>query len=374
MSLKSLFELNNYWWILIWPFAAGGILSFLGCERTETVLGKKEVRWQPWAAFLLVLPLVLWAGCRGNFGDTYAYKSMFSGMPLKISGWESYLADVTKDKGFSVFGLVIKLIVGNYSAVFFTIIAAIQMGCLASVLRKFSSNYWFSIFFFMASTDYVSWMFNGIRQFLAVTVIFAATALIVNKRFVPAIIVILFASTFHQSALLMLPIIFIIQGKAFNKTSLLCIAGALLALVFADQFTDLIDSLMSDTQYSNAVSEWENSGDDGMNPIRVLVYSVPTIIALFGIRTIREEDDPMINMCVNASVITSCLGIIAIGTSGISMGRLPVYTSLYSNCILLPWEIDHVFKEQYAMLVKVFAVVLYCVFFWFQMHNTWGVL
>ena len=374
MSLASLFQLNNYWWLLIWLFAAGLIFCFARHLRTEPVLGKKEVRWQPWAAAVLALPYVIWAGLRGNFADTYAYKAAFQAMPAQISAWGSYLAGITKDKGFSVFGLMVKLLVGNRPAVYFLLLALIQMVCLAAVLRKFSCDYWFSLFIFIASTDYISWMFNGIRQFLAVTLIFAASTLIVHKKFLPAILVILFASVFHQSALLMLPVIFIIQGKAFNKMALICIVLAILALVFADQFTDLLEILMEDTQYSTAVSEWESSNDDGMNPVRVLVYAVPTILAIVGIRIIRAADDPVINLCVNAGVITTALGIIAVGTSGIFMGRLPIYTSLYSSCILLPWEINHLFTEQSARIVKVLAVVLYCAFFYYQMHFTWGVM
>ena len=374
MSLTNLFQLNNYWWLLIWLFAAGAFFCFVRHEQVEVVLGKQEVRWQSWAAGIVVLPYVLWAGCRGYIGDTSAYREAFISMPARVSEWGTYLADITKDKGFSVFGLIIKSIVGNHPVIYFLILALIQMICMISVIRKFSCDYWFSIFVFVASTDYISWMYNGIRQFLAVTVIFAATALILHKKFFPAILVILLASTFHQSALLMLPVIFIIQGKAFNKVSLLCIALAILALAFAGQFTDILDTLMEDTQYSNMVSDWESWDDDGMNPIRVLVYAVPTILALLGIRIIRAEDNPVINLCVNAGVITTALGIIAMGTSGIFMGRLPIYTSLYSSCILLPWEIDHLFTEQSARVVKALAVVLYCAFFYYQMHFTWGIL
>ena len=374
MTLTSLFQLKNYWWLLIWLFAAGVFFFFVQHERTELVLGKKERRWQPWAAVVLVLPFVLWAGFRGNIGDTYAYKGTFDAMPTMISAWAGYMADVTKDKGFYFLTLVIKLIVHDAYHIYFLILAIIQMTCIAVVFRKYSCDFWLSIFLFVASTDYISWMYNGIRQFTAVTLIYAATALFLKKRFVPAVAVILFASLFHQSALLMLPVIFIIQGKAFNKVTLLCIILALAVLLFADQFTDILDTLMSDTQYENVVTDWVEGGDDGMNPIRVLVYSLPTILALTGIRIIRDEDDTVVNFCVNASVITTALSIIAMGTSGIYVGRLPIYTSLYTTCVLLPWEIDHLFTEQSARIVKALAVVLYCAFFYYQMHFTWGIL
>ena len=375
--LTSLFRLSNYWWELIWLFAVGAFLFFVKHERTEIepVSGQQVRRWEPWAAVLLVLPLVLWAGFRGtNVGDTAAYRTSFLAMPTSVSGWAEYLQTSTKDQGFSVLSMLIKLFIGDSPTIYFLIIAALQMLFLAYTLRKYACNYWLAIFFFVASTDYMSWMQNGIRQFLAVTVIFAATTFVLRRQFVPAVLMILLASTFHQSALLMLPVIFIIQGKAFNKTTLLCIAIAILILIFADQFTDVLDTLMSDTQYSNVVSDWTSWNDDGMNPIRVLVYAVPTILALIGYRQIREADNPVINLCVNAGVITAALGIVAMGTSGVFMGRLPIYVSLYSNCILLPWELENLFTKQSVRIMKVLAVGFYIAFFYYQMHVSWGAI
>ena len=188
------------------------------------------------------------------------------------------------------------------------------------------------------------------------------------------ILLILLASTMHQSALLMIPIILIIQGKAWNKKTILLILASVIALIFVDQFTDVLDSILADTQYTNVVSDWQSWDDDGTNPLRVLVYSVPTILSLLGIKWIRKENDPVINLAVNASIISTALYIISLGTSGIFIGRLPIYTSLYATGILLPWEIDHIFTENSARLMKILAIVLYSLFFWYQMHMSWGIL
>ena len=110
------------------------------------------------------------------------------------------------------------------------------------MFRKYSEDYWFSIFLFVASTDYISWTFNGIRQFTAVVIAYAATPFILKKKYIPSILLILLASTMHQSVLLMIPIIFIIQGKAWNKKTVVCILACLTALLFVDQFTNIMDS------------------------------------------------------------------------------------------------------------------------------------
>ena len=56
--------LSSYWWLLIWIFAAGLISLIVSHKDQELVMGKPEVRWSPWMALVLVLPLVFWAANR----------------------------------------------------------------------------------------------------------------------------------------------------------------------------------------------------------------------------------------------------------------------------------------------------------------------
>ena len=101
------------------------------------------------------------------------------------------------------------------------------------------------------------------------------------------------------------------------------------------------------------------------------MYSMPAIIAFFGRNQIHTADNRLLNMCVNASLLTTGLYIVSMFTSGMYLGRLPIYMSLY-NYILLPWEIDHIFVEAYRGTVRKIAIFIYGVFFYYQMSITWG--
>ena len=85
-------------------------------------------------------------------------------MPVSLGGMASYMATVKKDKGFYFVSAVIKCIVGNHVNIYFIVLAAIQAGVLIYVYRKYSSRYLVSFFLFIASTDYISWLFNGIGR------------------------------------------------------------------------------------------------------------------------------------------------------------------------------------------------------------------
>ena len=321
---------NGYILILIWT-AIIGILSLIsvnGFYRMETVNGERVRRVTPFFAVVAVLPLVIWAGYRGNVGDTYAYIDMFRELPSTISGIGGYIEGIGKDRGFYFSSALIKCFIGNREEWYLILLAAFQCFLVYKIYRKYSFNFAVILFLFIASTDYISWIFNGIRQFTAVSITFACFPWILKRKYVYAIIGILFASLFHQSALLLLPFIFIVQGEAWNKKTLTFIALVIIAVLFIDRFTDILDNMLADTQYRNVVSDWQSGQDDGTNVLRVLVYSIPVILSVIGLKYIKKANNPIINICTNMSIASTGLYVISMFTSGIFIGRLPIYFSL----------------------------------------------
>lgn len=363
---------NQYIFILVWIGFMALLQGSFYREEYNELVGDYEWRVKPIFAFMVMIPVIWMVTTRGNdFGDTIVYRENYQLMPSSLSGIPDYLINIKKDYGFRILSIIIKCIVGNSDITYFFILALIQVLCLIKVYRKYSSNYIASIGLFILSTDYVAWMFNGIRQFIAATLIFSATSLMLKKKYVSLIIIILVASTMHQSALLMIPIIFIAQGKAWNKKTIILIAAVIAAIVFLDQFTEILDDALSQTQYVNVVSDYKSFNDDGTNPLRVLIYSLPTLIAFYKRKEMQTYNDKIIDFCVNMSIVSTSLYIISMFTSGIYIGRLPIYASLYGY-ILLPWEIDNLFGESNSKLIKVCTVIGYLLFYYFQIHLTWG--
>lgn len=366
--------LTNYWWLLAWMFVAGAFLYMTFPQEKVIMGGKTEERWTWRAAIILALPYIIWAGYRSDyFGDTYAYRKTFLDAPDVIGQIIPYISVHEKDRGFSVIMILFKSFLGNSDTLFFLVIAMIQMLCIVSILKKYSSDYWFSMFLFIASTDYLSWMHNGMRQFLAVTIIFACFGWMIQKKYVPLIAVILLASTIHGSALIMLPIVFMVQGKAFNKKTLLFVAGIVFAIAFIDKFTPFLDRLLADTQYSDMVTNEIWTNDDGTSMLRVLVYSAPALLALLGKSYVDEANDPIINLSVNCSIVTTAIYFLANASSGIYIGRLPIYTTLMGY-IAVPWLIRNMFTKKSISIVYIGMIAMFSGFFYFQMHIGWNVL
>ena len=361
---------SKYVLILMW-IALCAVFAYSGrFSRMEYVEGRYEERYRWWFAFLVFVPVVWMAANRGNFQDTGIYLANFRKMPVEFSEIWSYMRNVGKDPGFSVLACLIKVFITQDGRIYLGILALLQIIAVVFVFRKYSTQFLISAFLFIASTDYISWMFNGIRQFTAVCIIICATPLMLKKKYGLLLIVLLLASTMHQSALLMIPFILIAQGKAWNKRTLLFIVGVILAVLFIGRFTTFLDDSLANTQYSNVVSDYTSWNDDGTNVFRVLVYSVPAILAFIGRKYISYSENRLINFCTNMSIISAGMYVISMFTSGIFMGRIPIYVSLYGY-ILLPWELDNMFSQRSRRFTCFCMIGAYLLFYYYQMHGIW---
>lgn len=365
--------LNNYWWLLLWMGVAGGALLVREPQRVEVIQGHAQRRWSWTSAILVAAPYVLWATNRTWFGDTEVYRQGFLAISSDWSQLPVYMAAQSKDMGFSLLAFFLKQLLGSQDILYFFGIAAFQMFCVVFFFRKYSPHFLWCFFMFVASTDYLSWMFNGMRQFLAVCITLLCFGLVVKKRYVWAVMVICLASTIHGSALMMLPIIFVAQGEAWNKRTLWTIAAVVVAVLFVDQFTSLLGGALEGTQYSDILSDEIWTTDDGTNLLRVLFYSIPAIMAWVGREHIRRAKDPVLNLCVNYAVITALIYVLSSATSGIYVGRLPIYTT-FPGYVAAAWLLDEMFTEESTHIAKVLMAVVYLAFFYYQMHVTWGIL
>lgn len=91
-------------------------------------------------------------------------------------------------------------------------------------------------------------------------------------------------------------------------------------------------------------------------------------------RFVRNDNTPAINISVNFSVITMALGLVSMGTSGIFLGRLPIYGELYALGITLPWLLENVFTQNSKRLIQIIAITCYIILFYYQLHFSWGIL
>ena len=142
---------------LLMPLIWVGFASLLsnGMYQSERVLGKKERR-ASWLYALLVMgPIIVLAFMRSTyFGDTFAYVTTFRAIPVNWFEKVEWVRSITKDTTFYAMEALISVFAGDHARVFLTIVAVIQGFCLMKVYRKYSCDFWFSIFVFVLSKKF----------------------------------------------------------------------------------------------------------------------------------------------------------------------------------------------------------------------------
>lgn len=357
------------WYLFVLLIAVAIFAQVAHQTYTVKIEGRKELRYGWIPVLMIALPLIYLAGTRANIGDTGAYRSAFLSMDASWSGFLNIMEEDSKDKGFSIFTLLIKTVIGNNDKLYFTIIASICIMCVVCIYKKYSCNFIMSMFLFIASSDYVQWNYNGMRQFIAVAIAFAAMDWLLEKKYLKYFLLILFLSTIHASALIMIPISFIVQGKAWNIKTILLIMGALLAINYSDITIGFITDFMADTQYSGEVGQFLET--QGTNILRVLVFCIPPALAFLFRRWIERADSKLLNLSTNMAIVSMGAYLVSSATSGIFVGRIPIYFSL-NNYILVPWLVENVFEEKSQKAVYVVIIVCYLIFYHYQMMVAWN--
>lgn len=358
---------NPYIFIPIWVGVMGVFAySYEKSYTTKLVMGQEIRQINLFMAFITFLPIFLTAAFGDKIGDVWVYVDSFHRLEPSFSAidWNA------KGPGFQVLCVLIKMIFGDNETAYRVIIAIIHSIPIIILFRYYSSNYITTMFIFVATATYTAWMMNGLRQYVAAAIVYAATPWLLKKKYLRLILVILLASTVHNTVLVMLPIIFIVQGEAWNKKTLLFILG-MIALIFVFSNTGTFDDAAESIGYVTT-KELRETGDTGTSFLRVAVNAVPSVIALIY-RKRLDKQNIILNVFINLSLVTTGLYLVSMVTSGILVGRVPAYTSMY-NLILLPYLIHHCFEEDNRKIVNVAMIVLYLVYYFYQMHEVSGLI
>lgn len=335
-------------WLLLWIGLVALVAYSAKLKRKETVLGQETERYSLLFAAITFLPVFLFV-CVGEIrSDIWSYLIGFDRLsPSYNIVFQNWWTD--KGPGFTLIEVLIKRVFGNNRDAFRIIFGLIQSIPLVLIYRKYSEDYVFSIFLFIAMGNYNGWMMNGLRQFVAACIIFAATPLLIKKKIVPTLLIILLAMTIHSSAMMMLPITIVVWFEPWKKGILISFIVFVVALFVFVNTTDMLNEEI--LKY-----------DDGANPIRIVISAIPVVIAFVGRKKIESANNPLINICVNMSVFTMLTFFVATFTNGVGTGRLPIYTDLF-NLILIPYLAKNVFDEKISKNIKTFFILLYIAYF-----------
>ena len=319
------------------------------------LFSKKDKNIEITFIILVILIFTAVAALRNNIGDTYFYKHSYT----LLKDFNGIDPD-SKDKGFTLFTVILYNICTDPQFLIFVTAIITQVFNLFT-LAKFKSFFELETYMYFTSGCYLVTM-NGIRQAMVGAILFCAIQLVIKGKFIPYTLIVLFLSTFHASALIMIPVYFIVREEAWSKkTKIIILVSAIFFLGFNKIMPGVFDTL-ENTSYAEYESTMTEEGQ-GASPIRFIVNLVPVILAYIK-RGKLKESWPESNIFVNMSLINAI--ITAFSLYNWIFARFQIYFQLY-NFVLLPYIIKDCFENRKERdLVYYSFIICYFIFFYYE--------
>lgn len=303
-----------------------------------------------WLTAIVMVTFGLIAGLRNNIGDTFFYIHSYK---VNDFTWENVKAE--KDIGFGILQMILKAYTED-PQLLILLTALLTNVLIVYVLYKYSRLFEISIYLYITSGLYIVSM-NGIRQFLASAIVFAATKYLFEGSWQKYFLVVAFASTLHESALILIPIYFIVRRKAWTSSTYVLLFMAVMLILGYNVLSNVLFAALADTQYSG----YKEFQEGGANIIRVAIAAVPLIFAYLGRNKLREifpKGDYVVNMSLLNFIV------MAVATQNWIFARFTIYFGLY-NVILMSWVVSLFVKRQ-QKFIYLAILGFYLIYFYYE--------
>lgn len=313
-------------------------------------------------SFVACSVLVLVAGLRNNVGDTEAYIMGYQGIPSSFQeAWRSEIVEGTaKDKGFIFLSILIKSFLSANPQMLLFMFSLLTITMIFIGYFRTTELLDLAVFLFITTGCYLVTM-NGIRQYFASALLFLAFPWIYKRKWYLYLPLVALASTVHGSALVFIPLYFMVNCEAWGKvTKFILFCGVVLYLTYPVS-GPIIADLLQESQYGEYGDLLTTEGA-GSNMIRVLVMGIPVALSFFG-RDMMEGKEKYYNIIVNMSLVNFIAILLA--TRFWIYARFNMYFTLYM-ILLLIWCIKYLFDERNRKIVYIVCLGLYGFYYWYE--------
>ncbi len=275
--------------ILITAVAAGlfGLLAgnqYKRSKELEIKRGKSSLT--TYYMFVIICALIL--GCVTGF--RYYVGTDYGGYYNYFPNYANSFADRLKnfdDPGLALIANILYRFTPDAAYFIFVTSVLTVIPCVIT-LSKNTDDFFFVLMLYIAT----AWVgcFNGTRQYLAMAIIFAGHRLIYEKKFIKYCILVFLAASVHITALIMLPMYFIIsKNLTFKKIILIVTCG--IALVFSYDLLFEMAGVLKDSETTSANTTY---AQNEIHPLRVVIAFAPLILYFFFSlqkKTFTEEEN-----------------------------------------------------------------------------------
>ena len=306
---------------------------------------KNTVFWMVWIMLIVV------TGLRYMVGTDYLQYS---------HNYKYYLSQdlsLTNQMALGLVARVASWIYDDYATWFF-LMSIISFVPIAIVIKREGIAVGISTVFFVLLGCWHG-AFNLVKQTAAVAFLFWGYPYLRDRKFWKWCITCCVASLFHMTAIMMLPVYFLV-GNTISWKRVLVILGV---GIFVALSYDKLFSVMEWMRDSDNISNQKYSQHQ-LNFLRVLVYCAPPLMASFCLKWYDRADK---SFCVlyNISILNAVLNVATMGSA--YLHRFVVYTLPFS-ALFIPY-LSKPFKQKTRVLFWIAMVALYAVFWGYDLYK-----
>ncbi|USD82291.1 EpsG family protein [Bacillus safensis] len=340
---------------MIMVYLWSSFAAFYG-RRDDTI----QSGWRPnkLLVFFPFLFLCIVAGIRYKVGtDFVTYGQMYEFSINYERPWHIFGFGVDKaatDPGFTFILWMLNQL-SHDPQIMYISVGAITYFFIIKTLIQYGRPFELSMLLFLGTFHYYA-SFNGMRQYMVAAILFYAIRLVINGQWKLYFPLVLVCSLFHSSALIMIPVYFIVRTKAWSWMMLvLCLIFLGLTAIY-DRFVSVFVVMLQGSSYGH-YEEWLTTNTNGMNVTKIGVLILPLLLAFFYRKRLREltpESDYVVNFCL----LGFLFGILA--TKDVIYARFHIYFGLY-QLILLPY-FTRIFDQRSNVFMYVGIAVCYILY------------
>ena len=236
------------------------------------------------------------------------------------------------------------------SAVMFALASLVTVGLTVRTIYRDSSMFALSVLLYVITGAWQG-SFNAVRQYLSCAIIFAGHGYVIDRKFTKYILVVILATLFHASALVMVFLWFVPMKRLGTLRAAGIMIVATLGVTVYSYAASVINFLRGGSVDIGASSYFTLQ----VNPLRVAMASIPLV--LYMTLTRHDRLDPEARFYVNMGFINAAV-MIAVANS-VYLARFAIYTDIFS--ILLIPRLLNMRDRRLAAIVGCAVVTLYCV-------------
>ena len=302
--------------------------------------------------FFVASVLVLIAGLRFQVGTDYPHyvNNYFYAYPK--DDFNFFL-----QPGVYIITKISQFIYDDYATWFLLMSCITVIPVVVVIVSRKENVEWCVLFYILLGCWHFS--FNLVKQSVAATILFCGTNYIINRQFKKWVIICVLAFTFHVSAILMLPVYFIVEKKIKPRKIVFIFILGIIVLFSYDYLFDLINYLKQDQ--SLVYGYYKTSS---VNVLRVLVGWIPIILCLLWNEGKRFKDDSDFSCLFYLSLFNAVINTASMNS--LYLYRFCCYTNMY-NILFIPKVVNG--TKRYRNLIMAIMIIVYFAFWSYDLYK-----